>query len=262
MKSEIVNITPSMASAILELNTSNRNVKLSHVRTLSGAMKRGEWILSPQAIQISSENVLIDGQHRLLAVVDSGVTIKAVIWNGVSPDVYKITDRGVTRTMSDVTKLPSRHTAVLSFFYYLANSVSKKPTPQQILKLNESIGTHIEDLLIYAPKGTKVFSQVGLMSAAVFMSYKGERDYAFDLYRRLVLANTEGLPSIAAAMVKQVLSGTFTSGKGGDLQVQAFAKGTIVFSEKNKDRKIMVYSDTLRNEVKAEVKEVIMKMME
>lgn len=68
-------ITPERAKELLLKNSSNRPLNKATVNWYSRQMLAGQWTLSGQTISISSDNRLIDGQHRLFAVVQSGVSI-------------------------------------------------------------------------------------------------------------------------------------------------------------------------------------------
>ncbi len=72
MQYQLVNITPEAATAILKGNKGNRKPRQSHIEALADAMLRGEWKQTHQGIAISPTGKLLDGQHRLLAVVKSG----------------------------------------------------------------------------------------------------------------------------------------------------------------------------------------------
>lgn len=250
MKSEVVTLTPQMAQSLIEINTSNRTIRPSHVRSIAEAMRRGEWMLSPQGISISNEGVVLDGQHRLKGVIASGISVPMIIWRDVDPATFPILDRGVGRTLSDATKLPTRHVGILSFFHYFSCGSVRKATPQEIEQINDIYGQTISDLLVFAPSMVKGVSQVGVMAAAVFMAEKGEKKWSFDIYRRLTLGSMEGLPSSALAMVKQLLRGGLTKGRGGESQIEAFTKGLVVFSEKSKDRQLLTYTNILRDEAR------------
>ncbi|HEY5050458.1 MAG TPA: hypothetical protein VII50_06125, partial [Acidothermaceae bacterium] len=71
MRSKVQTITPAKAAEWLEANTTNRPVSRTVVRSFAEAMKRGEWIVTHQGIAFDVSGVLIDGQHRLAAVVEA-----------------------------------------------------------------------------------------------------------------------------------------------------------------------------------------------
>ena len=104
MKKEIkqVTITPEYANELLRMNINNRNVRQTKVDALAASMKKGEWELSNDAITISEGNILLNGQHRLLAIVQSGVPCDFILLTGVSNSSFDIMDTPTLRRVSDV----------------------------------------------------------------------------------------------------------------------------------------------------------------
>lgn len=84
MKSQVLDISPELARAWLEANTFNRKVSPEIVNKYASDMEQGTWRLNHQGIAFDDEGVLVDGQHRLMAIVKSGVTIKAMVTWGSS----------------------------------------------------------------------------------------------------------------------------------------------------------------------------------
>lgn len=73
----ILDIMPAMAEVWLtECNTHNRRPVEAHAERMAGEMKAGRWRLTHQGIAFDTNGVLIDGQHRLWAIVLSGCTIR------------------------------------------------------------------------------------------------------------------------------------------------------------------------------------------
>lgn len=103
--SEIVEISPAAAAEILEKNPRNRSLRPEYVRQLAGAMKRGEWMINGEPIQIAADNTLLNGQHRLNAVVESGETVPMLVVRGLQVDTQKTMDVGARRTLSDALAL-------------------------------------------------------------------------------------------------------------------------------------------------------------
>ena len=92
-------ITPEKAKKILKNNLPyNRKVSVKVVELYARDMEEGRWNeYCPAAIAISSKGYLIDGQHRLLAVVKSGVPIVFTIATGVSENAFEYIDNGKKR---------------------------------------------------------------------------------------------------------------------------------------------------------------------
>lgn len=74
-KSEKLLITPALASQMLKNNNNcNRKISNNTVYSYSNDMKNGKWIDNNIPITICSDtNDIADGQHRLAAVVHSGI---------------------------------------------------------------------------------------------------------------------------------------------------------------------------------------------
>lgn len=98
----VVKITPKLAEEILDKNTLNRPLRSGRVERYSADMKAGNWKLNGESIKITADHQLLDGQHRLFAVIDSGVTIESLIVEGLDADVMATIDTGAQRSFSDV----------------------------------------------------------------------------------------------------------------------------------------------------------------
>jgi hypothetical protein len=103
IKTGIELITPSQAKEHLANNHANqRNVTKSHVLHLSQQMKAGQWIMTGEAIIFDQSGNLLDGQHRLKAVIMSGVDVPFMVIRGVDPDAFKAMGRGKVRSNGNI----------------------------------------------------------------------------------------------------------------------------------------------------------------
>ena len=120
MKAEIKTITPEWAARILaEKNTNNRNLSQIHVQTIAKEIRQGRWKVNGDTICLNGSQ-LIDGQHRLAAVVLSGMAIQSWVIEGLPSDVFDTKDIGKRRSASDTLsvagyKNTTRLAAVLIF---------------------------------------------------------------------------------------------------------------------------------------------------
>lgn len=97
-----IDVTPDLAEAWLALNPINRPLSDGHVAEYVNRMKRGEWLLNGQGIIFSNKGILLDGQHRLAAVVKSGMTIPFDVRFGIDQEVFATIDDGKKRSAKDV----------------------------------------------------------------------------------------------------------------------------------------------------------------
>jgi hypothetical protein len=103
---ELMDITPDLARKWLtENNTHNRNVRPRIVSGYAADMLAGNWVQDGQSIKFSREEVLLDGQHRLTAIAESGVTIRMLVVRNLPGDAQEVMDTGAKRTLGDVLKL-------------------------------------------------------------------------------------------------------------------------------------------------------------
>ena len=113
MRVEIMEITPKVAEEMLEHNyEDNRNLRKKYVHQLSIVMRNGRYISeNGQTIVFGEDDgILYDGQHRLSAIIESGVTqTMIVVWITDGKEAYKTIDNGTKRTASDFIRLPDRN---------------------------------------------------------------------------------------------------------------------------------------------------------
>jgi hypothetical protein len=96
-------ITPAMATKYLELNQlPNRHLKEAHIHRLANDMYDGRWRCNGESIIFDTDGNILDGQHRLHAIVRSKTAIDTYIVHGMDPEVMSTLDRGSLRSMADI----------------------------------------------------------------------------------------------------------------------------------------------------------------
>lgn len=86
---------------MLKANAINRTVNKGNLDVLVKELKAGRWKVNGDTIRFTEDNILIDGQHRLLAVVRSGITIQTFVTYGLQADVFDSIDVGKRRSGGD-----------------------------------------------------------------------------------------------------------------------------------------------------------------
>lgn len=102
---EWVVVTPDVASEMLVSNTHNRNLKAKRFE-FAEDMRNGDWrpeICDP--IRFAPDGTLLDGQNRLHAVIDAGVSVPFLVVRNVPMDSQTVMDSGTPRRFSDALKL-------------------------------------------------------------------------------------------------------------------------------------------------------------
>ena len=100
-----VDVTPQIAQKWLdECNTHNRTLYETTVDAYARDMKRGFWALNHQGICFSEDSVLLDGQHRLAAVVRSEKTVPFYVFRGMPKEFQADGSRHLTQETVDGNK--------------------------------------------------------------------------------------------------------------------------------------------------------------
>lgn len=106
MKLEIVTMTPEWALQILtQQNTSNRHMRRSIVQRYAQSIRAGQWQLTQQGIAISSDGVLLDGQHRLAAIVEAEKPVQIALAIDCDPGIFSVLDTGRARLAADILQV-------------------------------------------------------------------------------------------------------------------------------------------------------------
>lgn len=102
---QVISISPDLAHEMLRYNTHNRNIKPHAVNRYTSDMKNGTWNFDGAPIRVGTDGTLLDGQNRLTAIINSGVTCQILVWYGINRNAQKTMDVGPTRTMGDTLSL-------------------------------------------------------------------------------------------------------------------------------------------------------------
>ena len=99
--SYVARISPSDAKFLLEMNQKNRAISKETLRKYISDMADGGWKDSASQIQISSEGNLLNGQHRLRAILSSNTSQILTVTEGVPEESLSVMDVGRGRTPAD-----------------------------------------------------------------------------------------------------------------------------------------------------------------
>ena len=104
MTMAVEDISPRIAGEYLLHNDKNRSIRTHHLRHLARQMSEGLWVYNADPIRFNGKT-LIDGQHRLMAVVDTGRTIKMLVVRGLSDEAQLTIDSGRNRSNADTLSM-------------------------------------------------------------------------------------------------------------------------------------------------------------
>jgi hypothetical protein len=103
----VVQMTAVLAEKILERNTLNRSLRAGVVEKYARDMVTDDWPLNAETIKVTDDGRLLDGQHRLYAIILAnetrpGIAVPMMVVEGLDPAVMPTIDTGAARTFADV----------------------------------------------------------------------------------------------------------------------------------------------------------------
>lgn len=162
MENKIMKITPEIAKEILGTSQGNfryvnstRTINPVIVKKYAADMTNGNWKISPQGIVIDENGILLDGHHRLHAVILSGQAVDFNVCFGAPQDCVEVLDCGWVRTPYNAlaytrninkTAASKRGWALanLHFLYRLGNRYEVQALPKSTI--SDFIEEHAEEI--------------------------------------------------------------------------------------------------------------------
>lgn len=89
---ETIMLTPARAAELLEHNKVNRPISDTHVARLERQIRLGKWRFNGDTIKISDDGDVLDGQHRLWAVMGAKKPIDTILVTGIEREAFATID--------------------------------------------------------------------------------------------------------------------------------------------------------------------------
>lgn len=96
------NVTPDLARTLLESNTVNRKLSQRNISSLAKQIQMGNFKETGDTIKISKTGRLLDGQHRLKAIILANQAVDLSFCAGLDDNIFDVLDTGKSRSAADV----------------------------------------------------------------------------------------------------------------------------------------------------------------
>lgn len=168
----IETITPEIAQAWLSQNMKNRTMRMHRVKQYAEEMRRGQWQLAGDPIRFDHNGILLDGQHRLRAVVEYGNPMPFVIIRGLDSDSFKVMDKGMNRGPGDALghNIPAathKAAAIRLIYAYLAGGDPRKTDDRNCVTRT--------DIANFYDHSASLIDEVTLSGSSVYRAVGGNR---------------------------------------------------------------------------------------
>jgi len=173
-------ITIERAEEYLAANRGNRNIVQAHVAAMARDISNGRWMFNAQPICFSRSGRLLNGQHRLSAVLEAGQPIEVLVMRDLPEEAFETYDKQakkapvVDEMFDDFgDKALVSATAVLLWRREMKPPGQPNATPTAA-EIREVIQSH-PDLMRLRGFARKLV-RYGRASALVYAAYKVLRD--------------------------------------------------------------------------------------
>lgn len=135
---EYTEVTPDLAAEWLDTTRRNRKLNSARVQRYAAMMKRGDWMVSNDAITFDEFGNLSNGQHRLAAIVQSGISPTLLVVRGAPNRSQLVMDMGYKRTPHDQIALRQGwdvlpiHTAILKSMLTSVGGIGERQRKEAI----------------------------------------------------------------------------------------------------------------------------------
>jgi hypothetical protein len=177
---ETVVVTPKIALEWLEGNTHNRKLREHRVKLYAKDMAEGRWMFSHQGIAFNEEGTMVDGQHRLWAILESNTAVTLMVSKGVPMSAQMIIDDHLGRSAVDALRLSTGASVTFATTALVGLLVHGfrhgKPSHMQIAEGLERFKDAVEFCdRVFRPR-VRQLSQSAIQAAVARAYYSVDRD--------------------------------------------------------------------------------------
>jgi hypothetical protein len=185
-----VKVTPLLAEKWLLLNVVNRRVRKNLVDYLAEQIIKGEWQSEqPQPLVFSDCGHFIDGQHRLRAIVATGVSCVCFVKTGVPEGVRSYLDTGISRNLEDRVEFDpdplsnKLYAQVVTSWWFCGTHIGGRPSPETGLRFFDEHEKAIR-AICSVRKRDKALGRIAIRIAACEF-YERDPEMALKFYSEL-----------------------------------------------------------------------------
>jgi hypothetical protein len=251
-------ITPATAKEMLTRNVSNRRIRKPAVRQMAAEMAAGRWLTTHQGIAFAPDGRLLDGQHRLLAVIAANVSVTMPVTRGVHPDAFSVMDGAGggagLRNLRDATGIDPRILEPCSLMVRIIAGTGKVTASTVTPIAAGPLGDAVQDLLIAAGKTVKRRTAAPIKLAAALRHSQDASGYVRDQWAAFVHLDFNGMSAAMQSFCKQITDATHVTNTGGSAALDSTARAWSAFDPARRNVTRIMLRD--RNTALAEMQEI------
>jgi hypothetical protein len=212
-------VTPDLAAKWLERNTRNRTLRSDVVTRYAADMKAGRWMVTGDAIGFDTNGAIVNGQHRLWAVFESGMTVRMLAVFDLEPEVVRVQDDHLKRKLVDIIHIARpginvqlKHAAIARVMMFnltrtdRRSAASKIPRQEQLSFLErhlEAIDFAVRDC--FHSRNTRALSHASVLAVVARAYYTQDRDRLVSFAKVFMSGMPDGQEDKAAIIFRNWL---------------------------------------------------------
>lgn len=201
-------MTPEHAEKLLAGNYNNRSLRPNWANEIAKMIENGEWNLTHQAIAVSTTGQLIDGQHRLTAIVKAKKAVPIILAEQCDPASFLSIDKGIKRSTADSLGMNKKIVETVAFLLRIAGARAERPTLVKEL-MDTEYGYAAEMLIKVCATTRRGASTAAIKAGAVAqMVETGKYEKIAQHYRKFINLDYTNMPPLLLQLEKQIASGT------------------------------------------------------
>jgi hypothetical protein len=230
MRTETIAVTPAMAEHWLERNHDNRPLRYHKVKEWARAIADGRWRLTHQGIAIDEAGNLLDGQHRLSAIVETGATVEMLVTFDAPRATFTQIDTTLPRSVRDVSGESIPVVGMVNVILR-ASLNNAQPSRESSLRGLDVLAGECNALLAFCGTVRRGLTTASARAAAVVQAYlTGDQTYPFMGYRNVVMQNFAELTASQQSFLRGLTAATTRD------HIDTFARALVAFDPAQADK--------------------------
>lgn len=225
----LMDVTPELAMRWLERNTRNRKLRQSTVNKYAADMRAGRWMVTGDAIGFDTNGAIINGQHRLWAVIEAGCAVPMQVALNLDPDAVSVMDDHMKRSLTDVaeirtpgSRIGTKHAAIANMLVttsITATSVEPTKAMERVSRQVqlEALDRHMDAILFavrdcFKSKTTRLLTSTPVMTPFARAYYTQDRELLKRFAHVLMTGMGDGKEDQPALVLRNYLLRALTQG--------------------------------------------------
>jgi hypothetical protein len=259
-KLEITELTPDLARAFLKNNDGNRRLDLDRVDKIADDILNDRFVLTADAIQLSPENRLLNGQTRSAACVKANRPIPVVLATNVSETIFPLIDGNRPRSLYFRAQIPQKESEVAALLMRIGMSQPRKIQIDLVIlqQIAAAIKPWSEILQEIVPTRCEIFTSApGRAATIISLIYDSDPVYSLSLLRNLSLSRTVDLPPVGHSLIQQKMSGRgLLKGGGSDVQKNNFCRMRYGLSPDYRYKQKLIVNESMQQQALNDVRKL------